>query len=207
MKPLQILRSLRDTLISPATSSPMTFTHGQGTTTLPGFHLDIRAVSSERSVSAGENCVLGCSIVVENDKGSIVIGDNTYISGGTTIISACGVKVGSDVLIAWGCTIVDHDSHSLDWTERARDVASWRKGIAAGGLTTAATLKNWAVVPMAAVHIGDKAWLGFNVIVLKGVTIGEGAVVAAGSVVTKDVSPWTLAAGNPARTIKELPRP
>ena len=57
---------------------------------------------------------------------------------------------------------------------------------------------------MAPIRIADKAWLGMNVTVLKGVTIGEGAVVAAGSIVTKDVPPWTLVAGNPARVIKEL---
>jgi maltose O-acetyltransferase len=54
------------------------------------------------------------------------------------------------------------------------------------------------------VIINDKAWIGFNAILLKGVVIGEGAVVAAGSVVTKDVEPWTMVAGNPARVIKRL---
>ena len=50
----------------------------------------------------------------------------------------------------------------------------------------------------------SKVWIGFNAIILKGVTIGEGAVVGAGSVVTKDVLPWTVVAGNPARLIREI---
>ncbi|MCB0501084.1 MAG: hypothetical protein KDD32_00210 [Bacteroidetes bacterium] len=52
--------------------------------------------------------------------------------------------------------------------------------------------------------IKDKAWIGFNVIILKGVTIGEGAVVGAGSVVTKDVPDYTIVVGNPAKLIKKL---
>jgi acetyltransferase-like isoleucine patch superfamily enzyme len=75
-----------------------------------------------------------------------------------------------------------------------------------GGLEKASELKNWDVVKMASIKIQDKVWLGMNVTVLKGVTIGEGSVVAAGSIVTKDVPPWTLVAGNPARVIKELPQ-
>ncbi len=58
---------------------------------------------------------------------------------------------------------------------------------------------------MAPIHIKDKVWIGFNVIILKGVTIGEGAVIAAASVVTKDIPDWSLAGGNPAKVIKELP--
>jgi galactoside O-acetyltransferase len=59
-------------------------------------------------------------------------------------------------------------------------------------------------VAKAAVRIGDKSWIGFNASILKGVTIGEGAVVAACSVVTADVEAWSLVAGNPARPIRRL---
>jgi maltose O-acetyltransferase len=54
----------------------------------------------------------------------------------------------------------------------------------------------------APVHIGDRAWIASHVIVLPGVTIGEGAVVAAAAVVTKDVAPYTMVGGNPARAIR-----
>lgn len=55
----------------------------------------------------------------------------------------------------------------------------------------------------APIAIHDRAWIGSQAIILKGVTIGKGAVVAAGSVVTKDVPPYTIVGGNPARTIRE----
>ena len=65
--------------------------------------------------------------------------------------------------------------------------------------------KDWGCVNSQPIVIEDDAWIGMNCIILKGVTVGRGAVVGAGSVVTKDVPPWTLVAGNPARVIKELP--
>lgn len=55
------------------------------------------------------------------------------------------------------------------------------------------------------VTIGNYAWIGYRAIVLPGLTIGEGAVVGAGSVVTRDVPPWTIVAGNPARKIGDRP--
>ena len=64
--------------------------------------------------------------------------------------------------------------------------------------------KNWSVVSSAPILIKNNVWIGMNVIILKGVTIGEGAIVAAGSVVTKDVPDWTLVGGNPAKIIKNL---
>ena len=58
--------------------------------------------------------------------------------------------------------------------------------------------------PAHAVHIGDNVWLGFDVVILPGVTIGEGAVVGARSVVDSDIEPFTVVAGNPARAVRRL---
>jgi len=96
-------------------------------------------------------------------------------------------------LIAWGVTIVDHNSHSLYWEQRKDDVRDWSAGI-----------KYWDNVGNAPVIIKDKVWIGFNVSILKGVTIGEGAVIGACAVVTKDIPPFTLVAGNPAAVVRVL---
>ena len=108
-------------------------------------------------------------------------------------MAADKVEIGAGVLIAWGCSIVDHNSHSIEWKLRENDTKLWIQG-----------LKEWDHVKVAPVKICDHAWIGFNSIILKGVTIGNGAVVAAGSVVTKDVAPYTVVGGNPAKVIRVL---
>jgi acetyltransferase-like isoleucine patch superfamily enzyme len=142
----------------------------------------------------GEGCIIEGRIVFDRKDAQVTIGHSTFM-GGSMIASACRVVIGSDVLISWGCSIVDHDSHSIDWKLRVGDAQRWAKGD-----------KNWSQVKMGMVQIGDHAWIGFNAIILEGVTVGEGAIVGAGSVVTKDVPPYTVVAGNPARVIRELPR-
>lgn len=131
-------------------------------------------------------------ITVEREGASLSIGNRTFIGGGD-ISCASRIEIGDDVMIAWGTTIFDHASHSLRFSQRANDTTDWLRGE-----------KNWGVVEMAEVRIGNKAWIGFGSTLLPGVVIGEGAVIGAGSVVTRDVPPWTVAAGNPARVIRAL---
>ena len=141
----------------------------------------------------GDDSLIQGDIVTEHADAHVTIGARVFI-GGSKLISANRLIVGDDVLISWGCTIVDHDSHSIAWSKRSTDVLDWAKGI-----------KNWQYVNKGTVHIHDKAWIGANVTILKNVSVGEGAVVGAGSAVTKDVPAWTIVAGNPAKIIRVIP--
>lgn len=128
----------------------------------------------------------------ERPGGRIAIGERTFI-GASSILCANSVEIGSDVLIAFEVVITDHDSHSLHFAERKDDVVNWRHGV-----------KDWSYVQGAPVRVGDKAWIGMRATILKGVSIGEGAVVGACSVVTRDVPPYAVVAGNPARVLRVL---
>ena len=144
------------------------------------------------SVIVDENSQVDGSIVFDKDSAKVSIGKRSFVSA--MIVSAESIEIGDDVMIAWGTTIVDHNSHSISFSNRSEDVKNWMQG-----------KKDWSHVKISPVRICDKVWIGFNAIILKDVTIGEGAVVGAGSVVTKDVPPWTIVAGNPAKIIREIP--
>ncbi len=86
--------------------------------------------------------------------------------GSSLIDCATRIEIADDVLIAWGCNIVDHDSHSIAWSNRANDVRDWYLG---------RNKKDWSHVVSRPVKIGNKCWIGMHAIILKGVEIGEGA--------------------------------
>ena len=161
----------------------------------PHSRVDFRKINIKNrcSLEVGQGSIVEGSITFDKEGASVRIGERVFI-GGSLLVCADSIEIGDDVLISWGCTVVDHNSHAIGWKDRSQDVGKWFDGI-----------KDWSAVQTAPVKIGARVWLGFNVIVLKGVTIGEGAVIGAGSVVTKDVPPYTIVAGNPARIIREIP--
>ena len=144
-------------------------------------------------LSIGEGSIFMAQISADREGAVVSVGQNTFV-GGSHLVCAQRIEIGDDVLIAWGGTIIDHDSHSLSWAERKNDVKDTMLG-----------KKDWSNVNIRPVTIGNRAWIGFKVTILRGVTIGEGAVIGACSVVTKDVAPFTVVAGNPARVIREIP--
>jgi len=106
---------------------------------------------------------------------TINIGDNTAIGDRTEIHAGQNVNIGSNCNISWDVCIMDRDYHKFNSpTEIIKPVT-----------------------------IEDNVWIGCNALIMKGVTIGEGAVVAAGSVVTRDVPAKAVVGGNPAKIIKE----
>ena len=115
--------------------------------------------------------------------GQIDIGQWCYVGEGTRIWSAEHIRIGNRVLIAHNVNIHDTDSHPLDAHERHRHFVDI---VRHGHPATMNTIKS------SAIRIGDDAWIGFNSIILKGVDIGEGSIVAAGSIVNKDVPPDSL---------------
>ena len=151
-------------------------------------------------LSIGTDSVVAGNFIFENGYGAVKIGDRTFVGGGD-FICIDSIEIGSDVLISWGCTLMDNNAHALNFEERKNDVSEWKRGLEEG---VAGYYKNWANVSHKPIVIKDKAWIGFKCIILKGVTIGEGAVVGAGSVVTKDIPDWTVVAGNPAEIVKRL---
>jgi acetyltransferase-like isoleucine patch superfamily enzyme len=155
------------------------------------FSWRIRGGSGCR-LAIGKDCFIRDKIVFECPGARLSIGDRTFLGNGLIAV-AQSVEIGSDVMFAWGVTVVDHDSHSVRFSNRQGDTQRWLR-----------KRKDWSHVKIAGVKIEDKTWIGFNASILKGVTIGEGAVVAAGSMVTKSVPPWTVVAGNPARVTREI---
>lgn len=141
-----------------------------------------------------KSCVRG-TLEIQRNGGVISIGKKCYVGDHTRIWAADHIKIGDYVLIAHNVNIFDNDTHPTDYLERREDADAiiWR-----------GERNNFSTLRSAPIDIGNDVWIGCNSIILKGVTIGEGAIVSAGSVVTKDVPANTMVGGNPARVIKKM---
>ncbi len=120
----------------------------------------------------------GVHIKIVDDGARLSLGTRTFLGFGTELDIAQELRVGAHVLIAPGCFITDH-SHRHAWGETIDQQGNECR----------------------AVHIGNDVWLGARAIVLPGITIGDGAIVGAGAVVTRDVAAGSIVAGVPARLI------
>lgn len=117
----------------------------------------------------------------------LAIGDNVGISWLTSISVGTRVVLGDNVRIAQRCFLAGYPGHPMDAADRAAGLPCTERQI--GDIV-----------------LEDDVWLGTGVMVMPGVRIGRGTVVAAGSVVTRDLPPFVVAGGMPAKVIRELPR-
>ena len=140
------------------------------------------------------SCYAGCSFAL-GENGTCTIGDFTLLNG-ALIMAEAQIDIGSHCLISWQVGIADSDFHPIDPQQRWADAEA-----------LAPYFKPRSPRPPVAtapVKICDNVWIGMNATILKGITIGENSIVAAGSVVTKSVAPNTVVAGNPAVPIRQL---
>lgn len=114
----------------------------------------------------------------------IELAEGVELTGASITARSTSIRIGKNTMLAPNCVIVDSDFHA-HWPPERRHLDP-------------------GMEHDAPVDIGDHVWIGMSCIILKGVSIGEGAVVAAGSVVTRSVPPRVLAAGVPARVVRQL---
>jgi galactoside O-acetyltransferase len=156
-------------------------------------------------VKIGDNSLLGCSIILERNGAKVEIGNNVYC-GSSKIICINKIVIGDNVLISWGVTFYDHNSHSVEIQDRRKDIWQALEDFKRFNGNFVAK-KNWDTVESKPITVEGDVWIGMDAMILKGVTIGEGAIIGARSVVTKDVPPYTIVGGNPAKIIRHLDRP
>jgi acetyltransferase-like isoleucine patch superfamily enzyme len=143
--------------------------------------IELTGPGSPEGIRVGQRSYIGPSCRFWLDAGVTVrIGDDCYLNGMTTFFAAADIEIGNGVLMAWNVNLLDFHHRTTDRTQ---------------------PIKEQGIDRIAAVKIRDGAWLGTNVVVMPGVTIGRNAVVGAGAVVNSDVPDFATAVGVPARVL------
>lgn len=157
----------------------------------PGVAVDDYAVldakgDGNHGIFLGENVLVGRSTVLSCKDGDISIGDNTNIAMSCFIQSARTVTIGRKVLFGAYCYVIGGGDHASDRT----DIPVMDQGQIIRGI-----------------NIEDHVWLGADAKVVDGVRIGRDAIIGAGAVVNRDVPAWSIAAGVPARVLRDRRTP
>lgn len=160
------------------------------------FHADasVENLKGDKSlIRIGKGTHVRGQLLVFRFGGEIQIGSNCYVGEGTRIWSAERISIGKNVLISHNVNIIDTNSHEMNSVER---IERYKQLVETGHWESRGS------VITAPIILKDDCWISFGATVLKGVTIGNGSIVAANSVVTKDVPDYAIVAGNPAQVIK-----
>ena len=152
----------------------------------------INGSTNEDIVFGSNNTLFDCRFI-SHSKGRILIGDFVRIGSGSSINSVDCITIGSYTGISTNVTIVDNNNHPIS--------PAFRKRIQM--MPEGSELRGWQYSDHAPVIIGENVWIGTNVRICKGVTIGDNSIIGACSVVTKSVPENSIAAGNPARIVKK----
>jgi acetyltransferase-like isoleucine patch superfamily enzyme len=148
-----------------------------------------------KSIRIGKRTIIKGELLTFCHGGAILIGDDCFIGQHTHIWSACAISIGDRVLISHNVNIFDNYTHPISAFSRHEQFNQIRsmghpRDISLGEKP---------------VNIENDVLIGCGAIILRGVTLGKGAIIGAGSVVTHSVPPWTIIAGNPAKVIREIP--
>ena len=148
----------------------------------------------KENILIGKSCFIR-GIIKVDQSGKILIGNNTYIGGNSVIGSTEKILIGSNVIISTDVHIYDNNNHPTSPIKRKEMCESenffgkkW----------------HWSEAAHKKIVIEDNVWIGERSTILKGVTIGKGSIIACNSVVTHNVPPYTVVAGNPAQVVKNL---
>jgi acetyltransferase-like isoleucine patch superfamily enzyme len=150
--------------------------------------------ADSQTISVGTNSIIKGELLVFPHAGRIAIGDWCYVGEGARIWSAESIEIGNRVMLSHNVNILDSLTHPFSAKLRHRHF----RRIATVGHPKSVDLGERPI------RICDDAWIATGATVLRGVTVGRGAIIGAGAVVTKDVEPWTVVGGNPARVIRHL---
>jgi acetyltransferase-like isoleucine patch superfamily enzyme len=147
-------------------------------------HGNVLEALDEGRLQIGKGTLLepGVWITAPGDA-RVRIGEGTFLNLGVMVAAVALVEIGSHCMLANGCFVTDGNHRFEDPSQPV----TWQ-GFTSKGAT----------------RIGDNVWCGANVVVTSGVTIGERCVIGANSVVTRDIPPYSIAAGSPARVVREL---
>jgi len=157
------------------------------------FHLFASRLEEAVRYGRGASTYLGTMFDV-GPTGRVVLGNYTLVHG-ARIICDSEITIGDYTLISWNVVLMD--------TYRVPFEAVARRSVLQAAATRSPRTVS-AEVPARPVRVGSNVWIGFEACVLPGVTIGEGSVVGARSVVTQDVAPFTVVAGNPAKPVRQM---